>query len=804
MRLLQLTLRGVTTFTETISIDFEALGPGLIAVQGSNGTGKSTILEASAVALWKAFPSRPGFYENFQGRDAFIEATFSEGVTVRISVDAVKRTTEGYVFVGGVPVTDGKSANFGASIDFHFGSFPLFLASVFACQSKKGSFLGLVKAERKDLFVELLGIGTLQVLSESARQQKVAAESAQLQARAKVEMLDRLLTELAGSENHMKLANSTVELLRSLLLIAKDAERDATDQLARCEAAAKQREALAATARNASLAALAADRWLDACKAKVPAAQKARDERRREVAARQVGKMELTARIAHEEERVRIYADRAHRQKRLAEIPSVEDAQAAYTDALSMRDAVAQSQARAQAERQASKDAERNLVEASKAHTKETERAEGLKRRAEKLNAVPCATGEHGWCKVDPDDRDIGIDNEVSDLAGTCPLIADARDASLALPALLETLSNREEINAAQKALFDANLALEQWDGVDLDQTHLNNKVADAKVALAVAKGADDIRKSIADLDVAETRNDDRLANGLRLAEDAKIQAAHDALRIEEAFDAEVLSSEASTIEAEKEAFSAHAALLLAGEAVVSSEDVSLDEARSLKVLNERARLESEEALRRADIAHASAMDAWGREAALKVTAAEASTALAYENIAVGDWALLEKSLGREGVQALEIDAAGPEVATLANELLHACYGPRFSLTLETLAEKRDGGMKEVFDIRVFDGGSERAVEALSGGEKVVVGEALGLSLAIYNAKKNNVRWETLWRDETAGALDPQNAQAYVQMLRRARELGGFHQIVFVAHQTEVWEAADAIIHVADGKVSTS
>jgi exonuclease SbcC len=172
----------------------------------------------------------------------------------------------------------------------------------------------------------------------------------------------------------------------------------------------------------------------------------------------------------------------------------------------------------------------------------------------------------------------------------------------------------------------------------------------------------------------------------------------------------------------------------------------------------------------------------------------------------LGDWRILEQALGKDGIQALEIDAAGPEVAALTNDLLEACYGPRFSIAFETLREKRSarGEFSEVFDVKVFDSGRERPVEALSGGEKVVVGEALGLAFSIFNARRSGIRWETLFRDETAGALDPQNAQAYVDMLRRALALGGFQQVLFVSHSPEVWERADARVRVHDGQVSIS
>src|SRR6266536_3530033 len=45
MRIHQLSLQGITeAFRERITVDFEALGPGLIAIVGENGVGKSTLL----------------------------------------------------------------------------------------------------------------------------------------------------------------------------------------------------------------------------------------------------------------------------------------------------------------------------------------------------------------------------------------------------------------------------------------------------------------------------------------------------------------------------------------------------------------------------------------------------------------------------------------------------------------------------------------------------------------------------------------------------------------------------------------
>jgi ABC-type lipoprotein export system ATPase subunit len=63
------------------------------------------------------------------------------------------------------------------------------------------------------------------------------------------------------------------------------------------------------------------------------------------------------------------------------------------------------------------------------------------------------------------------------------------------------------------------------------------------------------------------------------------------------------------------------------------------------------------------------------------------------------------------------------------------------------------------------------------------------------------IRYETLFRDETVGALDAANGKEYVRMLRRAMDLAGFHQVIFICHTPLIWELADNVLSVHDGRV---
>jgi DNA repair protein SbcC/Rad50 len=112
--------------------------------------------------------------------------------------------------------------------------------------------------------------------------------------------------------------------------------------------------------------------------------------------------------------------------------------------------------------------------------------------------------------------------------------------------------------------------------------------------------------------------------------------------------------------------------------------------------------------------------------------------------------------------------------------------------------------MVDDFDIEVRNKNLDRTclVDELSGGQFVLVNEAVNLGIAIYNMRQGEgICYETVFRDETVGALDAPNAKEYVRMLRRAMDLGGFHQVIFICHTPLVWELADRVLRVAGGSV---
>jgi exonuclease SbcC len=169
------------------------------------------------------------------------------------------------------------------------------------------------------------------------------------------------------------------------------------------------------------------------------------------------------------------------------------------------------------------------------------------------------------------------------------------------------------------------------------------------------------------------------------------------------------------------------------------------------------------------------------------------------------EYSYLSRVFGPDEIQLCEIQAAGPEVSTLVNALLEGCFDNKFEIRFRTQRPKADGrGMVDDFDVEVRNKNLDRTclVDELSGGQFVLVNEAVNLGIAIYNMRRGEgIRYETLFRDETVGALDAANSKEYVHMLRRAMDLGGFHQVVFICHTPLVWELADRSLKVGGGSV---
>lgn len=159
-------------------------------------------------------------------------------------------------------------------------------------------------------------------------------------------------------------------------------------------------------------------------------------------------------------------------------------------------------------------------------------------------------------------------------------------------------------------------------------------------------------------------------------------------------------------------------------------------------------------------------------------------------------WALCAKGLGNDGVLALLIDDAGPALAGHANQLLLACYGPRFTLSIHTQRTGAKGAVQEGFEIKVYDADRDTTKNVLfmSGGERVWINVALVRAIAIHLSTQGGTRHATLFSDEADGALDVERKRMFMAMKREVLRLGQYQQEYFISHTPELTAMADAVL----------
>ena len=169
----------------------------------------------------------------------------------------------------------------------------------------------------------------------------------------------------------------------------------------------------------------------------------------------------------------------------------------------------------------------------------------------------------------------------------------------------------------------------------------------------------------------------------------------------------------------------------------------------------------------------------------------------------LGGWNLFARCMSNDGLIALAIDDAGPALSVLANDLLLACYGPRFTVSIHTLLETAKGEQKEGFDIVVHDGETDdsKSVGLMSGGERTFVEVCLTRAIALYLAQNTGRRYTTLFSDEADGALDPERKRMFMAMKREVLRLGGYEREFFVSQTPQLTAMADAVIDLDTLKV---
>ncbi|MDP2976086.1 MAG: SMC family ATPase [Anaerolineales bacterium] len=165
--------------------------------------------------------------------------------------------------------------------------------------------------------------------------------------------------------------------------------------------------------------------------------------------------------------------------------------------------------------------------------------------------------------------------------------------------------------------------------------------------------------------------------------------------------------------------------------------------------------------------------------------------------LAIGRFKSLERAFGKDGVPALLIEQALPEIESKANDLLDRLSNGTMSVRFVTQSAYKDKNredLRETLNIQISDGAGGRDYEMFSGGEAFRVNFAIRLALSGVLAQRKGARLQTLVIDEGFGSQDAQGRQRLIEAINAVR--GDFAKILIITHLDELKDVFPTRIEV--------
>ncbi|HZR00625.1 MAG TPA: SMC family ATPase [Chloroflexota bacterium] len=158
----------------------------------------------------------------------------------------------------------------------------------------------------------------------------------------------------------------------------------------------------------------------------------------------------------------------------------------------------------------------------------------------------------------------------------------------------------------------------------------------------------------------------------------------------------------------------------------------------------------------------------------------------------------LAAAFGKNGIQAMIIEGAIPDIEEEANRLLGQLTDGQLSLTFETQrAAKFGDNVIETLDIRISDSYGLRNYEMYSGGEAFRINFAIRVALSKLLARRAGAELQLLVIDEGFGTQDATGRDRLVEAIGAVSS--EFEKILVVTHIQELKDAFPVRIDVVKG-----
>jgi len=154
----------------------------------------------------------------------------------------------------------------------------------------------------------------------------------------------------------------------------------------------------------------------------------------------------------------------------------------------------------------------------------------------------------------------------------------------------------------------------------------------------------------------------------------------------------------------------------------------------------------------------------------------------------------LAEAFGKKGIQALLIETALPEIENEANRLLSRMTENRMHVKIDTQRETKKGDTIETLDINIADELGTRNYEMFSGGEAFRINFSIRIALSRLLARRAGAPLPTLIIDEGFGTQDSTGIERLRDAINSIQD--DFEKIIVITHIDELRDAFPTRIDV--------
>ncbi len=760
---------------DEIEIDFTKLQPGLIALTGRNGSGKTTIMEN--LHPYRTMVSRDGSLQShFFLKDSYRILEFEyDGrfYKSQILIDALTGGSEAYLFTGeddedALALNDGKVTTYDEEIEKLLGSQELFFNSVFSGQKSKG-IAELKPAERRKLFYELLNLDSYEKYLERAKAELKKEELALAEVEGQIKAIGEISPSLID-----ELRNDEAQLAANVLALIEE-RKHITSQIEELQSIINDADVQIGIAEKKL-----ADQFLlkDEIKSYEKTIENIANEHNKKV-------FRLNSDITDSEQLIKKYENIVLLKDEILEgLNSIADYEKSVKLFVEDRTHLISKKA--------------DLQEAySKSYAALSEKESGLKSKRDEHQKLNWALSQI----KDSISRAIKDSELISNVpcdentGQSCKFLSNAYESKNKLEQLqkqeanllhsfndfAEQLSHIEKEIISEKNLLDEKFSVERGSiSVKLDQIEAVIRDEQKIVSDLKSKQYEEKKKQ---LDAAEKN----IAVLTEKINSCKILIESEKNSIQD----QIKHIEDSIVATKKEIDDSLADYI---NSLKSSKDQVYKQLKDYELKRDAVCFEIDaEKNQIADINNQISLIEKNLTLSMELTAKKSSI-----QTEIQDWTFLCKAFDKTGIPVLKLENSGVEITNIANELL-SLFENKFRIVFETTSLTKDKKkQKETFDINIVEEDGVCEIGNKSGGQQVWLETAIQLAISLV-VRKQGRNIETSFLDEKDGALDLDNAYSYIEMLKKAHEMSGVYNTFIITHRTELLDFIPQQVKLTNG-----